>query len=102
MLSKPWYVSTEKWEANEPNTIPGATVLPHFEQRLARIIRTADTDAQAQQRLTLELLREVHTQKLLMWWVLIVVPTIITALGVVIAIKVHAPAAPPTAPLYGY
>jgi ABC-type uncharacterized transport system involved in gliding motility auxiliary subunit len=101
MLSKPWYVSTEKWEANEPNTIPGATVLPHFEQRLARIVHTADTDAQAQQRLTLELIREVHTQKLLTWWVLIVIPTIITVLGVIITIKVH-PTTPPTTPQYGY
>jgi hypothetical protein len=106
MLSKPWYVSTEKWEANEPNTIPGVTVLPHFEQRLARIVHTAETEPQAQQRLILELVREVHSLRRVLVWMLVLVPTVlVTVMIVLTVISTHpspTPPTPATAPAYDY
>jgi hypothetical protein len=83
MRTKPWYVPTERWDTSRT---PDISALPDFEQRLARIVTTADTDSQSQQRLTLELVREVNQIRWILVWMLILVPVILVTMTIILAV----------------
>jgi hypothetical protein len=86
MPSKPWYVPTDRWETSRT---PEISALPDFERHLARIVATADTDAQSQQRLTLELVREVNQIRWILVWLLILIPVILVTMTIVLAVAAN-------------
>jgi hypothetical protein len=83
MRTKPWYVPADRWETSRT---PDIRALPDFEQHLARIVATADTEAQSQQRLTLELVREVNQIRWILVWLLILIPVILVTMTIVLAV----------------
>lgn len=75
-----------------------------FERRLVRIVDTSDSEEEEQSGLLLELVREVHTVKWILWWVLIIVPALVVGIAVVGGILLGTGSAPavPHAITYGY
>jgi hypothetical protein len=84
-------------------TTPGIDV-SGFERKLARIVETSETEAEEQSGLLLELVREVHTVKWILWWVLIIVPALVVTIAVVggIMLTTLSPSAAPNAITYGH
>lgn len=58
-----------------------------FESRLHEIVSTSDTEAEQQAGLTLELIREVHGVRVLLVWMLVVVPAVLVLIGVIGAVS---------------
>jgi hypothetical protein len=87
MRTKPWYVPNDQWQTSKSPDLNG---LPEFDQRLARIIKTADNETQSQQRLTLELVREVNQIRWILVWMLVLVPVILVTMTIILAITSHA------------
>jgi hypothetical protein len=63
-------------------TEPTTSGLGAFDQKLARIVDTAETEAEEQSGLLLELVREVHTVKWILVWTLVIVPGALVALTI--------------------
>jgi hypothetical protein len=84
-------------------TAPGIGV-SRFERKLVRIIETSETEDEEQSGLLLELIREVHTVKWILWWVLIIVPALVVGATVVggIALAAHSGPTVPNGLTYGY
>lgn len=87
MRTKPWYVPNDQWQTSKSPDLNG---LPEFDQRLARIMKTADNETQSQQRLTVELVREVNQIRWILVWMLILVPIILVTMTIILAITSHA------------
>jgi uncharacterized membrane protein len=62
-----------------------------FEHRLMQIAGLPYAAEEKQSRLLMVLIREVHTVKWILWWVLIIVPIIAVVLGVVLTAAVPRP-----------
>lgn len=56
-----------------------------FNENLKLIAATSANDEAAQSRLLLLMVREVHTIKWILWWVLIIVPAVAIVLGIILA-----------------
>lgn len=61
--------------------VPGQSA---FEARLVGIMNRSETEGEQQSALLLLLVREIHTIKWILWWVLIIVPAIVLVLGIVL------------------
>lgn len=86
MADRPWYITSQQWEQRNPT--PTAPNLYGYDQRLDGILRLP-SETEKQTALLTELVREVHTMKLILWWVLIIVPVIVIVLGIVVAVAAH-------------
>lgn len=62
-----------------------------FEHHLMQIAGLPDAAGEKQSTLLMMLVREVHTVKWILWWVLIIVPIIAVVLGVVLTAAVPHP-----------
>lgn len=57
-----------------------------FDTKLDEIVRTSETEAEEQSGLLLELVREVHSMRVLLVWVLVIVPAVVVAISIIGAV----------------
>jgi hypothetical protein len=99
---KPWYFTNDQWNdklaqdarwatdgqaagpAQSTPTTPTYGGSTAFDRRLTGVIDRADNEGEQQSGLLLVLVREIHTMKLILWWVLIIVPIIAIVLGIML------------------
>lgn len=66
---------------------PSYRGLTAFERKLSGIVERSDTEDEEQSALLMVLVREIHTVRLILLWMLVIVPAIAIILGIVL---VHA------------
>jgi hypothetical protein len=68
----------------QPQRVPVPTTygaMSGFERKLAGILNRAESEAGAQSMLLTLVVREIHTIKWILWWVLIIVPIVVVVFG---------------------
>ncbi|HEX4725702.1 MAG TPA: hypothetical protein VH333_24535 [Pseudonocardiaceae bacterium] len=65
----------------QPHPVLGYGAITAFDRKLTGIAERAESEDAAQNMFIMLLIREVHTVKWILWWVLIIVPILVVVFG---------------------
>ena len=94
-------MSTDAEPQPVPQPVAAYVTTTAFERKLTGIITRAESEDAAQSMFLMLLIREIHAIKLILVWVLIIVPIVMVVFGALLLAAAHQTPAPTTS-TFGY
>lgn len=83
-------------ESAMTESVPTYRGLTAFERKLTGIVESSDTEDEEQSKLLMVLVREVHTIRWILIWVMIIVPVVVVVFGALLLNAQHSAVVPTT------